>query len=353
MRKLLSIFAITIAALHLFSSQTAFALYPEPFSDEWELDRKVDDLNSKLDDLKQQIQYAPKAQANQMIWQMGLSVLSEKSPCASKLNEGLRAFMQKSLEEKKQFYFSSEVIGLPFSMQQNVVESRFGVRMTMLQNLLALRPQALSECIRDSSAQPVAPTIPTRQAVRLPDDVSRDTWYSEAVSEFVQANFISNNEPFRPSDLATRADLVSLVVKLNGGVLTNHDGAQTFDDVPTSHPAWEDIEEAAAEKWLSGSGNCYGRHPCYAHPDDPLNRAEAAAFMQRAFGLKVGSDAPTFTDVKAGAWYADIVRTAASLCILQGDQGAGTVRPSGNMNRGEMVVMLWRVDKGLIYPNCK
>src|SRR3989338_3702249 len=112
------------------------------------------------------------------------------------------------------------------------------------------------------------------------------------------------------------------------------------------------MEEAAAEGWVRGDGNCYGSLPCYARPGAKINRAESAALINRSFGLVGTGDAPQFVDNPSGQWYTNDIQVAADNCILQGDDGRGTVRPGDNMNRAEMVVMLHRVDMGLQYPDC-
>lgn len=185
----------------------------------------------------------------------------------------------------------------------------------------------------------------------LPPDAVAGTWYSTALSTFVDAGWVSSQQSFRPADMATREEFIRLIVELNGGVLQELPSQPSFDDVPVDSTAFGWFEEAAKEGWVTGQGDCYGEHPCYAKPNDPINRAEAAALIIRAFGLTQG-EAPTFDDAPAGAWYGDIIRTAASKCILQGDSGSRRVRPAAHMNRAEMIVMLDRMDRGLSYPDC-
>jgi hypothetical protein len=86
--------------------------------------------------------------------------------------------------------------------------------------------------------------------------------------------------------------------------LTGAEGAQTFSDVPPTHPNFDDIE------WLYGNGyvaGC-GTNPLRYCPDQALSRAEAAVFVERGLhGVAQEPpqpEAPVFGDVAPGAWYA-------------------------------------------------
>lgn len=183
-------------------------------------------------------------------------------------------------------------------------------------------------------------------------DVSDGVWYGEAVASFTDNGILDASQPrFRGGDNANRAEFVKLLVMLNGGLLSTPPAVGSFDDVNSSAWYYAYIEEAAKEQWVRGDGNCYGSRPCYARPGANINRAEAAALIVRAFGLEATGAAPQFADNPSGQWYTESIQTAADHCVLQGDDSTGRVRPSDNMNRAEMVVMLFRVDQGLTYPN--
>lgn len=181
-------------------------------------------------------------------------------------------------------------------------------------------------------------------------DVPSGVWYGEAVKAFTDAGYLDATQThFRGGDLANRAEFIKLVVELNGGVLSTPPATPTFTDVAASAWYYSYMEEAAKEGWVKGDGNCVGSKPCYARPGANINRAEAAALIVRAFALEATGDAKQFVDNTSGQWYTDAIQTAADHCVLQGDDSTGRVRPSDNMNRAEMVVMLHRVDQGLTY----
>lgn len=181
-------------------------------------------------------------------------------------------------------------------------------------------------------------------------DVPAGVWYEAAVDAFVDAGYLDSTQTrFRGGDLANRAEFVKLVVELNGGVINTAPAVPSFDDVAVGTWYYSYMEEAGLEGWVRGDGSCYGSHPCYARPGANINRAEAAAVIVRAFGLQASGSAPQFVDNPSGQWYTADIQTAADHCVLQGDDTTGRVRPADNMNRAEMVVMLFRVDQGLTY----
>ncbi|MSR86612.1 hypothetical protein EXS70_00335 [Candidatus Peribacteria bacterium] len=187
-------------------------------------------------------------------------------------------------------------------------------------------------------------------AIAAYSDVASGVWFEEAVNAFTSDGILDKSQPrFRGGENANRAEYVKLLVMLNGGLLSTPPAVASFDDVKSSAWFYAYMEEAGKEQWVRGDGNCYGSHPCYARPGANINRAEAAALIVRAFGLEATGAAPQFVDNPSGQWYTESIQTAADHCVLQGDDSTGRVRPSDNMNRAEMVVMLYRVDQGLTY----
>ncbi len=181
-------------------------------------------------------------------------------------------------------------------------------------------------------------------------DVPAGVWYGDSVNAFVDAGYLDATQArFRGGNPANRAEFVKLVVELNGGILSTPPAVASFDDVSTGAWYYGYFEEAGKEGWVRGDGDCYGSHPCYSRPGANINRAEAAALITRAFGLAPTGDASQFVDNPSGQWYTNVIQTAADHCVLQGDDSTGRVRPGDNMNRAEMVVMLYRVDQGLSY----
>ncbi len=181
-------------------------------------------------------------------------------------------------------------------------------------------------------------------------DVSAGAWYESAAQDLLRIGALESNEPLlRPNDLATRAEMVKLLVRVNDETLS-YPAVGSFTDV--SKTAWHFpyFESAARLTWVRGDSNCYGTMPCYARPNSRLNRAEAAAMLVRAFSLTANGTAPAFPDnTNRNQWYYQPIQTAADHCVLQGDDLTGLVRPASNMNRAEMIVMFDRAYKNMKY----
>ncbi|KKO54037.1 bifunctional 2',3'-cyclic-nucleotide 2'-phosphodiesterase/3'-nucleotidase [Paenibacillus sp. DMB20] len=75
-------------------------------------------------------------------------------------------------------------------------------------------------------------------------------------------------------------------------------------------------------------------------PTKPITRAEFVALLVRALKLsETAASAGKFTDVKAGAWYADAVSAAVKAGIVKG-VGKGKFEPGRKITREEMAVMM-------------
>lgn len=80
-----------------------------------------------------------------------------------------------------------------------------------------------------------------------------------------------------------------------------------------------------------------------AHQFSPgltMNRAMLMSVLHRLAGSPEVKDAPTFTDVPDGRWYAQAVRWGAAQGITAG-AGSGKFNPSGNITREQAVVMMY------------
>lgn len=178
-------------------------------------------------------------------------------------------------------------------------------------------------------------------------------WFEAAVSGFLEQGYLDATQArFRPSDRASRAEFIKLIVLLNGGILDETPKESRFSDVASSDWFFPFLEEAAREGWVRGDGDCLGQKPCTVRPADPVSRAEAVVLMRRALGKKSLGLAPAFADSPPGEWFSEAIQIATDHCILHGDDGTRHVRPHEPLVRAEMVVMLTRVDEGRRYPEC-
>lgn len=182
-------------------------------------------------------------------------------------------------------------------------------------------------------------------------DVEAGAWYEQSASNLLESGALDANETrLRPNDLATRAEVLKLLVNVYGEDLV-YPGTASFSDVPRDAWYFPYVEAAARAGWIKGDRDCYGTgtRPCTARPADRVNRAEMATLLQRAYRLAYLGIAPDFSDNARGQWYHDPIQTAADHCILEGDGGTTRVRPAASMNRAEMVVIFDRASQGLRY----
>jgi hypothetical protein len=181
-------------------------------------------------------------------------------------------------------------------------------------------------------------------------DVEAGAWYEEAADALLKSGALDESElRLRPNALATRAEVMKLLVNVSGRSMIMPPIA-SFNDVAKTAWYYTYVETSADAGWVRGDRDCYrNTRPCTARPGDGVNRAEMAALLQRAFSLSYKNTAPVFSDNAVSAWYFTPVQTAADHCILQGDSGTGNVRPSAFMNRAEMVVMFHRASEDQEY----
>ncbi|HYE69756.1 MAG TPA: S-layer homology domain-containing protein [Anaerovoracaceae bacterium] len=110
-----------------------------------------------------------------------------------------------------------------------------------------------------------------------------------------------------------------------------------FADV-ARHWAKDSINDMGSRLIVSGSGN--GNYS----PNKEITRAEFAAIVIRALGLKTETAKNRFTDVKTSAWYAGYVETAVSYGIITGYSN-GKFGPNDKIAREQAMTMIARAMK--------
>lgn len=111
--------------------------------------------------------------------------------------------------------------------------------------------------------------------------------------------------------------------------------AKNYTDVPATYWAAGVIQEMTAKHVVQGiSASQFG-------PKQNVTRAEFAAMLVRALGLKATGDAP-FADVPADSWYAETTAAAYANGIVNGTTG-GKFEPGKPIAREEMAAMIARI----------
>ncbi len=105
-----------------------------------------------------------------------------------------------------------------------------------------------------------------------------------------------------------------------------------FKDVD-KHWAKDAVNEMGSRMVVGGVGN-----DMYA-PDRDITRAEFAAIMVKALGLKPGTGNNPFSDVKEGEWYVQYIETAYQYGIISG-YGNGKFGPQDTISREQAMTMI-------------
>lgn len=106
----------------------------------------------------------------------------------------------------------------------------------------------------------------------------------------------------------------------------------SFNDI-SKHWAKKEIEDMGSRMIISGVGkDNFG-------PNNTITRAEFAAIMVRALGLKIESNDTKFTDVNDSSWYSSYIKTAAAYGIING-YSDGTFNPQGKITREQAMTII-------------
>ncbi|WP_281884828.1 S-layer homology domain-containing protein [Paenibacillus sp. YYML68] len=125
------------------------------------------------------------------------------------------------------------------------------------------------------------------------------------------------------------------VLKRNGNsIYTVMEKQVTFGDVQGSW-AKSDIEQLAS-KWVL-NGTSEGQFT----PNGQVTRAELAAMLVRALGLRASIGTASFSDVSKEQWFASTVSTASQVGLINGYED-GSFRPDRLVTREEAAVMMMR-----------
>lgn len=100
-----------------------------------------------------------------------------------------------------------------------------------------------------------------------------------------------------------------------------------------AHWAKEAINDMGSRMVISGTGNDM------FEPDRDITRAEFAAIIIRALGLKPGTGKIPFSDVNVTDWYSSDIMTAAEYKIISG-YGNGKFGPNDKITREQAMVMI-------------
>ena len=165
-------------------------------------------------------------------------------------------------------------------------------------------------------------------------DVPAGEYYADAVIWAVEKGITNGmgEGTFAPNAACTRAQMVTFLYRVAGEPAV--EGTVSFSDVSS------DSYYAKAIAWAVEKGITNGMGDGTFAPDAECSRAQMATFLYRMQGGSVSSSSE-FTDVDAGAYYAEAVAWAAANNITNG-MGDGLFAPNATCTRGQMVTFLFR-----------
>ena len=167
-------------------------------------------------------------------------------------------------------------------------------------------------------------------------DVPEDSFYIDPVLWAVEegiTNGASETE-FDPNGDLQRAQVVVMLWRAAGKPAPTTT-VNPFTDVNASDWYYD------AVLWAVEKGITNGTTATTFDPYGKTNRAQAITFLWRYLGQPEGSAQVTFSDVEAGAWYADAIEWAVWANVTNGmDDGSFGI--TVNCNRAHMVTFLYR-----------
>ena len=143
---------------------------------------------------------------------------------------------------------------------------------------------------------------------------------------------------FCPGCHLTRQALAVMIARAADLDLSNSPSQPTFDDVPTSHTFYDEIEAIAAAGISLGCGN---DEFC---PTDDVTRAQVATMIYRALNWpeEVSSTAPTFDDVPSSSTHFEAIETLHERCVTSGCGDGSNFCPDNNVPRGAAAAFIAR-----------
>ena len=170
-------------------------------------------------------------------------------------------------------------------------------------------------------------------------DVPAGSYYEDAVIWAVGKGITTGTSTttFSPDGICTRAQAVTFLWRAAGSPAPKST-AMPFTDVPAGS------YYHSAVLWAIENGITKGTSDTTFSPDADCTRAQIVTFLWRAEKSPAAGSSNPFTDVAAGAYYADAVLWAVKENITNGSTPT-TFSPDANCTRAQIVTFLYRCMK--------
>lgn len=169
-------------------------------------------------------------------------------------------------------------------------------------------------------------------------DVAPKFWAFDYIGEITDKGWMNGyaSGNFKPNQSLTRAQAAVVMVKMLD-LKPIEEIKQSFQDVPTTHWAYPEIEIAKQHGVFSGKyDQTFG-------PEESLTRAQAATIYVK--GLKFPLENPStnsFSDVKSDYWAYSSIETIKNKGIVDG-YGNGEYKPNQVITRAQFAKNLYKI----------
>ena len=167
-------------------------------------------------------------------------------------------------------------------------------------------------------------------------DVPSDSYYKDAV-DWAEKNGITGGVSagsFAPDRICTRAQAVTFLWRTAGSP-EPETTEMPFADVPTGSYYFKAVQ------WAVENGITKGTTDTTFSPDVTCSRSHIVTFLWRAAKCPTPDSVSPFTDVPAGAYYAEAVQWAVENGITKGTTDS-TFSPNQGCTRAQIVTFLYR-----------
>lgn len=164
-----------------------------------------------------------------------------------------------------------------------------------------------------------------------------DSWKYQGLNCAVNnGTMTGHNNKIRPDDSLTRAEMVTMMVRVLGAHATKAE-IEHYVDVVAGQWYYEALQSGVAVKIINGSGN-------KMMPNSPITREQTFTILARTFLFSAKTDATAdFVDnSKVSSWALNATNALIDAEVVRGDN-TKTLRPQDNVTRAEFAAMLDRV----------
>lgn len=169
------------------------------------------------------------------------------------------------------------------------------------------------------------------------DAPAADSWKYQGLNCAVNNGTMTGHDnKIRPDDSLTRAEMVTMMVRVLGAHATKAQ-IEHYVDVVADQWYYEALQSGVAVKIINGSGD-------KMMPNSPITREQTFTILARTFLFSADTDAAAdFVDnSKVSSWAKNATNALIDAEVVRGDN-TKTLRPQDNVTRAEFAAMLDRV----------